>query len=96
MTLGHGGDGFLPSYYSANRLWKAIDAIRNQRNQREQTLKDLLNFNEACETAIAVCNKVVEEQSVCLKWANAWGGINDTLRSARVCGGESARLLIST
>lgn len=93
MTPGHGEDGFLPSYYSDNRLWEAIDAERNQWNQREPTLKDLLNFNEACETAIAVFDKVVEGQSVCFKWPSAWGGINDTL----VCGGggESARLLIS-
>lgn len=85
MTPGHGGDGFLPSYYSYNRLWEVIDAIRNQRNQREQTLKDLLNFNEACETAIAVSNEMVEGQSVCLKWASAWGRINDALVFVCVC-----------
>lgn len=85
MIPGHGGDAVPPSYYSDNRLWKAIDVIRNQRNQRAQTLKDLLNFNEACETAIAVSNKVVEGQSVCLKWASAWGGINDTFMCAHVC-----------
>lgn len=65
MTPGHGGDGFLSSYYSYNRLGQVIDAKRNQQNLRVWMLKDLLNFNEACETAITIFNKMVEGLSVC-------------------------------